>query len=656
MGYIRDTDIQQLFEELNTLDEHTRIEAKSVTNQLGESIKETISAFSNEPGLGGGYILLGVSHQNDPEKPAYYPSGVNEPDKLQNDLNSLCANIFSSQIRPQVATTIIDGKVVIDVFIEEAPDGLKPISFEKKIGGKSHPKIITAAYRRNASGDILCTDTDTAYLYTLRKMRPYDETIISGTSFADIEPHAISEYRRLRAKRKPNASELQLNDSDLLDALHCTKIVDGVVRPTVSGLILFGTEKALKKYFPMTRLDYLRVKGREWGEEMSEYYTLELREGLMTLLPKAEVAIMDDMIREFSFPSGSLTRSEQTPIPYEAIREVLVNTVMHRDYEVSGPTLVIRFADRIEFHNPGYSLKSLDKIGTPGSKTRNPNIADVLHETEYAENKGTGIAKIRDFMKKANQDPPVFQSDRFENTFSAILYLHQLMDEDAMKWLEHFKDANLSSEESRILVYAKKYDYVSNEICRDITGHDTLKASNILKKLREKGLLVQHSHGSATYYTLPQRHLDNNTDFSLSPQLSPQRIQLQVDNNADFGLSPQLLPQRIQLLGEDGDSERQQLFRTLPESLREEIFNLGQRITPEKKEELILKICSSRSETTAAELSIIFGKTRDWAKKSLKPLVTIGKVAQTVPDKPNSINQAYYVPKTDGQRFITEKW
>ena len=649
-GYIQNTDIHRLLEELNTLDEHSRIEAKAAGDQLGESIKETISAFSNEPELGGGYILLGISHQTgDPTKPAYYPSGVTNPDKLQSDLNSICANTFTSPIRPQVAVTQIDGKTIIGIYISEAPPGMKPVSFEKKIGGKNHQKIITVAYRRNGSGDIHCTDEDYALFYELRNMRPYDETIIPGSTLNDIDLYAVSEYRRLREKRKPSASELLLSNEELLEALNCTQTINNVTYPTVAGLILFGKEKALLRYFPMMRFDYVRVKGREWEEEVGNaYYSLELRESLLTLLPKAEAAIMDDMEREFSFPTGSLTRTEKTLIPHEAIREVLVNAIMHRDYRVQGPTLVVRYVDRIVFSNPGYSLKSLDTVGKPGSKSRNPHIANVLHETEYAENKGTGIAKIQAFMKNANLDPPVFLSDRSENSFSATLYLHQLMDEEAMNWLKRFKDEVLSSEESRILVYAKKHGRVSNEICRDITGHDTIKSSSILKKLREKGLLNPHSHGSATYYTLPEIYLDNNGDIGLSPQLTPQKPQSIVDNNGDIGLSPQLI--------RDNELERNRLLHTLPQHLREEILGLGQRMTPEKKEELILKICSVRKETTASELSIIFGKRRDWAKKALNPLVKSGKIFQTIPNKPNSINQAYYIPKANNQRFITEDW
>ncbi len=223
---------------------------------------------------------------------------------------------------------------------------------------------------------------------------------------------------------------------------------------------------------------------------------------------------MDDIERELSFPPGRLTREENPVIPYDVIREILVNAVMHRDYQTPSPTLVIRFTDRIEFHNPGYSLKPIDKIGTPGSTARNQTIASVLNETEYAENKGSGIAKVQRKMDEAQLPPPMFDSSKTENTFVVTLSLHQLMDETALRWLNQFHDFGLSGDEARILVYAKQYGSVSNENCRNLTSYDTAKSSSLLTRLRSMGILNQHSHGSATYYTIPENYLESEPENS----------------------------------------------------------------------------------------------------------------------------------------------
>lgn len=177
---------------------------------------------------------------------------------------------------------------------------------------------------------------------------------------------------------------------------------------------MFGTEDVLRRYFSPMRFDYIRTAEKDWQSLSlkSNYLSLEYRESIMTLLPKAETAIMSNIEKRVSTDTDSLTREEQPILPRGVIREALVNAVMHRDYRENTSIIVVQYPDRIEFFNPGYSLKPLDnltRIG--GSKSRNQTIANVLHETEYAENKGTGFAKIIGLMKQANLREPVFLSD-----------------------------------------------------------------------------------------------------------------------------------------------------------------------------------------------------------------------------------------------------
>ena len=92
---------QDLLTELNTLDEHLTIEAKTAS-EVGTSLMETVCAFANEPQLGGGYILLGVAPASDSFWPVFEVVGVANPDKLQQDVASQCACVFNVPIRPKI--------------------------------------------------------------------------------------------------------------------------------------------------------------------------------------------------------------------------------------------------------------------------------------------------------------------------------------------------------------------------------------------------------------------------------------------------------------------------------------------------------------------------------------------------------------------------
>jgi ATP-dependent DNA helicase RecG len=92
----------------------------------------------------------------------------------------------------------------------------------------------------------------------------------------------------------------------------------------------------------------------------------------------------------------------QEPIvPRKIIREALANAAMHRNYQLHSPTQIIRYSNRLEFRNVGYSLKEPSQLGMPGSRLRNPTIAAVLHDLHLAEAKGTGIRAMRRLAAEA---------------------------------------------------------------------------------------------------------------------------------------------------------------------------------------------------------------------------------------------------------------
>src|ERR1700752_907854 len=94
------------FEELLNLiqngDESERVEVKRSAEKIGDSTLETISAFSNEPGLGGGYLVLGLTKNGSEKPPRYTITGISDPDKRQSELVTLCRQNFNKPIRPTI--------------------------------------------------------------------------------------------------------------------------------------------------------------------------------------------------------------------------------------------------------------------------------------------------------------------------------------------------------------------------------------------------------------------------------------------------------------------------------------------------------------------------------------------------------------------------
>ena len=486
-----------LLTELNAADESPRIEAKR-SREIGKSLMESVVAFVNEPGLGGGHLLLGVDWRVDEKcDTQYWPEGLADPDKIQKDLASQCASMLNVAIRPEMAVERLDGKTVLVVFVPEADVSQKPV-YLKAIG------LPKGAFRRIGSTDQRCTDED---LWVLRgASQPQfgpDMALVPDARMDDLDPQAITEYRRLRALANPQAEELGYDNPDMLEALSAVRRVDNVLKPTVAGIVLFGKPMTLRRLFPALRIDYIRVVGTQWVDDPEQrFQSVDIRKPLMLALPVAEASIVDELPKGFRLPEGELQSRQEPVLPRKVIREALANAVMHRSYQEHSPAQIIRYSNRIEILNPGYSLKDMASLGTPGSRLRNPAIAAVLHELNWAETKGSGIRTMRRMAGEAGLPLPEFASDRQKNEFKVTLFLHHLLTEDDYAWLRALAGDGLTGDEAKVLIYAREIGVVDNTACRDFSGLDTLQASSLLRRLRDRGLLEKQGAGSRTHYTL----------------------------------------------------------------------------------------------------------------------------------------------------------
>ncbi|MHC5823120.1 MAG: ATP-binding protein, partial [Nostoc sp.] len=468
-----------------------------------------------------------------------------------------------------------------------------------------------------------------------------------------------------------NASELNFDDQQLLYALnaiaqHPTQ--KGKYCPTIAGLILFGKAIALRRYFPMHRIDYILVEGKEWVSDPDKrYQSLEIRESLLLAIPKLTTLILNDLPKAFNLAENGIHRRETPLIPRKVIREAIVNALMHRNYRERSPVQIIRFSDRLEIRNPGYSLKPTDELDQPGSKTRNEKIAAVLHEVGIAETKGSGGKVMLETMLEANLTLPLFVSNRDRDYFHVTLFTHHLLDTEDIEWLKQFKDYGLSNDEAKALVVLRKAGSINNLIYRVTNDVDTLTVSQHLRRLRDAGLLEQQGKGSATCYTLASGLVDNDLSRELT---EPEKSNLGSDF-LDNGLSRELTKPESSNLGSDSldnnqhqehkqlvinlpleeqedhsqADERQNYLVQMPEQLRTKIQKLGRRSNHDQVKTAIIELCSWKSLSSSA-IATILDRNQDYLQTQyLTPLLRSGKLKQEKPS--NSPQQAYRATQTN---------
>ncbi len=607
--------IIEIIEYLNSTDECTTIEAKRGTS-IDTSIMETICAFSNEPGLGGGIIVLGVTRDETSLFPSYTIEGIDNPDKLQLDLASQTATLFNQPVRPEIEVEVLPNKkLVVKIQVNELPDGQKPLYF-KKTG------LPQGAYRRIGSSDQRCTEDDLFVFYN--KEDSLDSTIVNDTSLEDVSDEAISLYRNLRAKVNEYAEELNYSDKDLLRSLGCIKQDKGEWKLTYTGLLVFGSRLALRRLLPMVRVDYIRVPGNEWVEDPeNRFTTIDMRGPLIQLVQRVFSAIADDLPKGFLLGEGEIQASN-IGLPSKVLREALVNAFIHRTYRENQPIQIIRYGNRLEIKNPGFSLKPEEQLGEPGSKNRNPFIASIFHETNLAETKGSGIRTMRTLMEKSSLAPPTFESDHSANLFTTRLLLHHFLNETDLQWLDTLKEFELNESQKKGLIFLREAGAIDNSTYRQLNACDVLRASNELRTLRDKELISQKGKGKATYYIA-----GNN--------LNTEPLELNT-----YGNELNTYGNELNTYGEMLNTEPQSLKQELPSELREKIDSLGERENDSTKiKNIIYELCSLKSYTLK-QIALILNRKENYTLRNyIVPMREEGKLQYTIPDMPKHPDQAY---------------
>lgn len=612
---------EDLMQELLALDESHRIEAKR-SSQIDRSVMETVCAFANEPGLGGGYLLLGVVR--DPEdlfNNAYVVEGVGNPDKIQSDLASQCASVFNRPVRPRVSVESMNGRAVVVVYVPEAAPTDKPI-YLLNLG------LPRGAYRRVGPTDQEGSEDDLIALYAGHQVDTFDGALLPDADLDDIDSAALDDYRQLRRLINPDAEELTWEKNDLLRALGCATRESGLLKPTAAGILLFGTNMALRRCFPMMRIDYIRVPGRQWVENPDHRFdTLEIRAPLITAIRRATNTVRDELLQSFSLPEGALAREDEPTMPLRVIREAIVNAVMHRSYRIHGAIQIIRYANRLEIRNPGHSIKAEEQLGEPGSETRNPRIAAVLHEVNIAETKGSGIRAMRELMLANDLLPPTFESSRRPDQFVATFLFHHFLGPEDVAWLRRLTTETISDEEARALVFARELGAIDNAAYRAINRTDTLNASAHLRRLRDLELFDMKGSGSRTYYVPAADFVSSLTVFPTDTHQSEANSHQSEQDSHQLVLNSHQSPM------------------PLPTDLAERIPEAGTKPRRDVLRALIQDLCRWQA-LNARELATILRRREHKAlvRDHLSPMVAEGLLMYTIPEMENHPDQRYVVP------------
>jgi ATP-dependent DNA helicase RecG len=315
--------------------------------------------------------------------------------------------------------------------------------------------------------------------------KTWDDVIEVRASFTDIDEKAVKVFLAAaqNAGRLPENNGLDI--PELFEKLRLSE--NGQLKR--AAIILFG--KDLGKFYPNTFVKIGRFK-----KDDADIIFQEVEEANLIFLLQAVLNQLNHKFLIKSIAFEGINRIEKGEYPLAAIREMLLNALVHRNY-MGAPTQIRVYDDKINIWNEGalpegISLASLKH--SHASKPRNPIIADVCFKGGYIDSWGRGTIKILETCKEANLPEPELQER--DGGFLVTLYKNSLID-------ENFKTIELNDRQLNSLNYIRKNGKISNKEYRDLNNCSRNTASNDLVEMVEKGFLeASNLKGAGSYYQL----------------------------------------------------------------------------------------------------------------------------------------------------------
>ena len=387
------------------------IEFKKAKDGVPENLYDTFSSFSN---TSGGIIIFGIDEKNN-----YKVCGINNPDDFQKKITEQSL-MMEPKIRPIITICEYKGKIVASVEVPELDIFNKPCYYLGK--GK-----MKGSYIRVGDADLPMTDYE-IYSFDAFKYKNEDELRIKERVERDIfNEISINAFLDKIISIKPNVINL---DKDTI--LRMNGIIDKNNYPTLCGIMIFG--KYPQIFSPNLDIVAVKCSSNEYGVEDDNgirFLDNKRLDGTINDMLKLAISFVLNNIKKATRVNNNGIREDILEYPIKAIREIILNALIHRDYSIHTENEPIRltiFDDRIEISNPGglYGRLTIDELGKVHSDIRNPFLASILEILEITENRYSGIPTIYAEMKKANLMEPKFENAR--GTFKVTLYNSKKVD------------------------------------------------------------------------------------------------------------------------------------------------------------------------------------------------------------------------------------
>lgn len=390
--------LQQLKNIQNIKCETQTLELKSAEKGCPTRLYDSLSSFSNQDS--GGVIVFGID-----EAQGYKEVGVYDAQDIQKKINEQCLQM-EPVVRPILTVVEKEGKSFAAAEIPGIDIAERPCYYK----GKGR---LRGSYIRIGDSDEPMTEYEIYSYEAYRKKYQDDIREVTRASLQALDKIALDKYITLLKEGKPKLAAMdEQSIYELMSVTHKHNV-------TLSSVLLFSPYP--QAYFPQFCITAVVVPGKEVGEvddDGARFLDNARIEGTIPeMLEEAISFVKRNMRKKTIINPATGKREDRTDYPITAVREAILNALVHRDYSIHTegmPIQILMFEDRMEIRNPGgiYGRMSIDQLGKVQADTRNPVLALALEVLDITENRYSGIPTIRREMKAYNLVPAEFSDER----------------------------------------------------------------------------------------------------------------------------------------------------------------------------------------------------------------------------------------------------
>ena len=482
--------MRELFDlaKFNSYKEDNRREVKKAEGGLPNSLWDTYSSFAN---CYGGVIILGVKENEDG---SWYTTGLKDAAKLKKDfwntINNRKKVSFNLLKDDDIEIYTMDNTddVIMVIYVPIARRDQKPIFINDDLFG--------GTFRRNWEGDYHCTRLQVKTMLRDQAEETMDMEVLDEADIEDLNRDSIRGYRNSHKAFKPGHPFERLDDNEYLRVIGAAGVSkeDKKLHPTAAGMLMFGNEYDIVRFFPDYFLDYrenpdtvirwtdrVQSSSGEWSGNLFDFYF------------RIYNKIIKDIKVPFKMQDGF--RVDDTPV-HRALREALANCIINTDFYGKYGIIIIKDGDKLILENPGYIRIGKEQMRRGGkSDPRNKCLMKMFNMIDIGEHAGSGVPNIFNVWEDEGwEDPIIEESFDPDRTALSLSFVKKVAKKSGEK-----KVAKKSGEKKVTKKTQEKYEAILNAMQPDvwykaaefesIVGVKESRVKVLLKDMTEQGLI-----------------------------------------------------------------------------------------------------------------------------------------------------------------------